>query len=245
MNTKEKNIKKLHTKHVLRAAFGGYHSADLKETNTIFTEKEMHDIIERKCDEHGLTQSKVAMNFARVVHGEQFRKTDVETVKYINHPYTLACHALSMGLYDDDLIAALLLHDTIEDTLCEKEDLPVNDNVKEAVDLVTKKFSKSEDKEKAEEKYYRAMYGNPIACMVKILDRCNNVSSMAQGFTEKKIIDNLRRRACSCVIVAHRLSTIRYADEIIYLDHGNIVERGTHKELCALNGAYAEMIKDA
>jgi ATP-binding cassette subfamily B (MDR/TAP) protein 9 len=45
------------------------------------------------------------------------------------------------------------------------------------------------------------------------------------------------------VVVAHRLSTIENADKIIVLDHGNIVEQGTHRELLKRDGLYAQLVK--
>ncbi len=69
--------------------------------------------------------------------------------------------------------------------------------------------------------------------------------SAVDNVTEKQILENLkdRLRDLSCIVISHRLSAVEHADEIIVLDDGACVERGTHEELLKLNGLYAKMYR--
>lgn len=83
----------------------------------------------------------------------------------------------------------------------------------------------------------RALVRNPSIIVF------DEATSALDAATEAAVDAAIRRRGAAALVIAHRLSTIRDCDEILVLDHGNVVERGTHSELLSLDNAYAKLVR--
>ena len=134
----------------------------------------------------GLHQTLTALQISRKAHDGQRRKGGA--IPYINHPLTMACHALAMGIRRDDVLAAILLHDVVED--CPgytPEGLPVNDTVRDLVDRLTHTWQSGKGTDEEKRRYYKRISESPDAAFVKVIDRCSNLAMMATGFSKEKM----------------------------------------------------------
>ena len=163
---------------------------DMHFRSRLFHEDNMYTRIKTIAQTENLQNTFSALGFMRAKHQGQFRKGSrfaSEEVAYINHPLMMACHAHAMGIHDDCILAAILLHDVVEDTDSSLSDLPVDEEVKEVVALLTFKILPGKNKEESKALYYENIKQNKKASLVKIIDRCNNVSTMASCFSRKKL----------------------------------------------------------
>ena len=162
-----------------------------KMKDAIYNWEHMKTYIKTSARNLKLPNTLKAVDFATEAHKGVNRKRS--SVPYIYHPYNLACHALAMDINDDAVIAACLLHDVVED--CPGigfDDLPVDDEVKEIVRLVTHEDTTDENRDAVMKAYYKEMLSNPKAVLVKCMDRCHNLSTMAGGLSRDRIFRMIR-----------------------------------------------------
>lgn len=167
-------------------------SALVEEKQSVFATKKaiynwehMKTYVKTTAKNLGLTNTLKAVTYATEAHiGQKRKKSDIP---YIYHPLNLACHALSMNITDDAIIAACLLHDVVEDCGVTYEELPVNDETKELVRLLTHSKTTPENRDEIMREYYSQIASNPKAALVKCIDRCNNITTMSWALSRDRI----------------------------------------------------------
>lgn len=146
----------------------------------------LYSFVEKYAKQYHLSQTLVALPYGKKMHDGQYRKGK-EKYPYYCHPLKMACHAIAIGIQDDDIMAASLLHDVCEDCGVAPEDLPVGEKVKEIVAFLTRDFEAEMKSEENEKSYYDNILNHKETLLVKLLDRCNNVSEMSVGFTDERM----------------------------------------------------------
>lgn len=161
----------------------------------LFREENMFTRVETFASAEQLSETYKALFYMREQHKGQFRKPgkySVEKVPYINHPLLMTCQAHALGIRDDALLAALLLHDVVEDTGVTAGELPFGEEIQNIVGLVSFSVPEGKSKKQAKDEYYERIRQNGKACVVKIIDRCNNVSTMAGSFSKEKLVEYIK-----------------------------------------------------
>ena len=161
-------------------------SWELKPVNYDFSH--MFTFVKGRAQMMGMPQTLAVLDMLRKAHGAQERESRYGfSTSYMVHPLTMACHALAMGIRDDDVIAACLAHDMVEDSGIRLSELPVGDRVREVVKLVSYN-TYDESRPDLDDIYFANIRKNPMACLIKCLDRCNNMAGMADCFTRERMI---------------------------------------------------------
>ncbi|MCR5031945.1 MAG: helix-turn-helix domain-containing protein, partial [Lachnospiraceae bacterium] len=161
-----------------------------KTKDTIYDWEHMRTFVKTTAKALKLKNTMKAVDFAVEAHAGQKRKRS--NIPYIYHPLNLACHAISMGICEDEILAACMLHDVIEDCGKTEADLPVNDEIKHLVRLLTHDNTTPENRDQVMKAYFKAIAENPKASLVKCLDRCNNLTTMSWGLSRERIYRTIR-----------------------------------------------------
>lgn len=158
----------------------------------IFNEVRMISKMQAFAQLEGLDETYQALHYMAEKHSGQYRKAGFytnERVPYIIHPLMMACHGHAVGIREDAMLAAILLHDVCEDCGVQVEELPFGPRVRELVDMMTYRPEEGVPKEESKKQYFLRLQQDGGGAIIKALDRCNNVSTMAHCFSRTRMIE--------------------------------------------------------
>lgn len=160
----------------------------------------------------GYVQILSALGYATRKHAGQFRKNGKP---FILHPLKATTYAISCGMKDDILLAAILLYDVPEDTFTPVTELPCNDEVKHAVELMTFRRCDGETKLQAKRRYYAGLLNSKYALLCKAYDRVNNIWTFCD-LSREAIIKNVYETEFFLMPLLHKAKSIwpEFADQI-------------------------------
>lgn len=160
-----------------------------KTKDHIFDLEHMASFIRHTARAKEMHNTLKALDFAIKAHEGQTRKNI--DLPYIYHPLNLACHCFTLKIEEDDVVAACLLHDVIEDCGYKKEDLPVDDDTTKLVVLLSHKKDGNHDENM--KKYFDNLSKNKKAALIKCIDRCNNLTTISWGLSRDRIYRYIKK----------------------------------------------------
>ena len=192
--------------------------------DSLFSAEHMFTRMTTIAENEKLYETQKALRFMKEAHEGQTRKPAFYSsapVPYIAHPLLMACHAHALGIKEDEILATILLQDVLEDCVVKLNELPCSKAVKDAVWLLTYREDNSVTRAVLDKRYYDAIGQNRIACLVKIIDRCNNISTMASAFSRRKVIRYIKETETYVMplIETARRTIPEYVDAIFVLKY--------------------------
>ena len=118
-----------------------------------------------------------------------------------------------MGIADDETLTVIMLHDICEDCGILPEELPFPEGVRKAVDLLTRRD------DLPLEQYYERISSCEAASVIKLLDRCNNVSLMAVFFSDEKMTEYILETEKYVIPLADLIKKGEYSDAAFLLKY--------------------------
>lgn len=123
-----------------------------------------------------------AINAAQVLHSGQTRKSGEP---YIDHPMRVCSSLVALQVYDEKILSTAILHDVLEDCEIDHKGLTLQFGISQEIVSFVNVLTKIKGADTG--LYYKRIFECPVATMVKIADRCHNVSTMAGVFSKDKL----------------------------------------------------------